>query len=125
LCVREEWSPVDSNVKGAIGLSPQDRPRLLTRPQRTTHERFLVGRGLFALISGETATAPRLLTNAGTAMQAASRAFAAELLAPAAALRKRSAGAFDDERTEELAQEFGVATRVIEYQVENHALRSV
>jgi Zn-dependent peptidase ImmA (M78 family) len=86
-------------------------------------ERFLLARGLYALLSGATQDGPRLLTGAGTAMQAAGRAFAAELLAPAAALRARIGAGVDEEQVEELAREFKVSSQVIDHQLENHRLR--
>jgi hypothetical protein len=118
---QESWTQLDYNVKGAVGMSPNGTPCLLARPGRATADRFLVARGLYALLSGATATAPRLLTSAGTRLQSASRAFAAELLAPAAALRARVPGRLDDERVDDLAQEFDVSPMVIHYQLENQA----
>ncbi len=116
---QEAWAQLDPNVKAAVGMSPRGAPCLLSRPGRVTVDRFLVARGLYALLSGATAAAPRLLTNAGTRLQSASRAFAAELLAPAVALRARVPGRLDEERVDELAQEFGVSPMVIQYQLEN------
>jgi hypothetical protein len=116
---QESWTSLDHNVKAAVGMSPAGTPCLVARPVRATSGRFLVARGLYALLSGATAAAPRLLTNSGTRLQSASRAFAAELLAPAAALRARVRGRLDEERLDDLAQEFGVSPMVIQYQLEN------
>jgi hypothetical protein len=112
----------DPNVKGAVGISVQGTPRLIAPPKRAQHERFLVARGLYALASGAVSQAPRLLTSAGTRFQAGSRAFAAELLAPAEALRTRIGDALDEERLDEIAEEFEVSSAVIQHQIENHAL---
>jgi hypothetical protein len=78
---------------------------------------------MFALLSGATATAPRLLTGAGTKLQAASRAFAAELLAPAKSIHARIPDGVDEERLDELADEFDVAPAVLAYQIENQRRR--
>lgn len=91
-------------------------------PRPRKHARFLQARGLFAIAAGAARDAPRALTNAGTRLQVASRAFAAELLAPADFLRGRIAGGIDDERLEALADELEVSATVIAHQIENHAL---
>ena len=54
--------------------------------------------------------------------QRAARAFAAELLAPAAALERRVSGWVNDHDVEQLADEFLVSPQVICHQVENHGL---
>lgn len=95
---------------------------MLTAPRPRRHARFLQARGLFVIAANATKDAPRALTNAGTRLQVASRAFAAELLAPAAVLRARLAGGVDDERVEALAEELEVSTTVIAHQIKNHAL---
>lgn len=66
----------------------------------------------------------RLLTRASDYHQSASRAFAAELLAPAAALAERLEGrdAWDTNVHEELSEEFQVSAMVIAHQIENHGL---
>jgi hypothetical protein len=118
------WSGFDHHVKAIVGVScSTGRPELLSPPKKTPErERFLLARGLFALLSGATADAPRALTGAGTKLQATSRAFAAELLAPANELRTRLSDDGDDEQIEELAAELGVGVPVIELQIANHGL---
>ena len=59
------------------------------------------------------------MTRAFTWDQQASRAFAAELLAPQAALIARAPGNADPSKVEELAKEFGASTVLIEKQLEN------
>jgi len=118
---RAQWTPLHTNLKAAIGFS-QGSPRLLTRPAKLRSERFLVARGLFALLSHATSNGPRLITSAGTRLQAASRAFAAELLAPSVAIRARIRDGLDEDRIDEIAEEFMVAPTVIEHQVANHRL---
>jgi hypothetical protein len=88
------------------------------RPQRTDAERFLDARGLFhALFTCD--RSERLVTRAYTWDQQASRAFAAELLAPRAALVARAPQQADRATVDQLAQEFAASTKVIENQLEN------
>lgn len=88
-----------------------------------TAQRFLLGRALHHWLFVTDATAPqRLLTRGHDWSQAASRAFAAELLAPARALERRLAGRADWERQGELAEELGVNPMVIAHQLQNHGL---
>lgn len=116
------WTTIDPNVKAAVGMTALGRPRVHASPKRHTQQRFVTARAMYALLSGATSNAPRLLTNAGTRTQSASRAFAAELLAPTAAIRARVGDGVDDERIDDLAQQFDVSPMVIKFQIENHAL---
>lgn len=61
----------------------------------------------------------RLITTAQTWDQQVSRAFAAELLAPRAALASLVAGTADQARVKSLAEKFKVSERVIGHQLEN------
>ena len=64
-----------------------------------------------------------LITKGNTERQQRNRAFAAEFLAPSAGLRAKIAhSVVDDEQVDELAEEFGVSTRVILHQIENHGI---
>jgi len=120
--VRDEslWN-IDEHVKGAVGVA-SGAPRVVAPPKRPTQERFLTARALYMSMSGATAASPRLLTAARTSLQAASRAFAAEILAPAAFLRPRVEAGVDDELIDDLAEECQVSSTVIAHQIENHAL---
>jgi hypothetical protein len=92
------------------------------RPARLDSARFLESRGLYLALEGCRRGA-RLITRAYTWDQQASRAFAAELLAPQAALCERAIPDMEpDERWElenELATRFGVSTDVIGLQLRN------
>lgn len=57
--------------------------------------------------------------------QRASRAFAAELLAPAEELAARATGRVTYDQVAELASEFQVSQMVIEHQLTNHRIASV
>lgn len=108
---------VDAVVErnGVLALAAEQRA-----PRST---RFLLARALhhWMFVDGA-APGLRLLTRANDWQQAASRAFAAELLAPAAALATRLEGRTDWDVAEELAEEFNVHPMVIAHQLENHGL---
>ncbi len=92
---------------------------------RETSERFLLARSLF-LQTCSPKSEPRLVTGSHTWDQRASRAFAAELLAPSDALRQRIRG--QEVSVREVAQyadEFLVDSTLVERQLENHALAYV
>ena len=57
--------------------------------------------------------------------QRASRAFAAEFLAPADALTRHVTGPVSFSDIDELGDEYGVSSLVIEHQIENHRLGSL
>ena len=64
-----------------------------------------------------------LLTRANSERQQRNRAFAAEFLAPASGLRARIPGrTVDGDAIDELADEFGVSSRAIEHQIQNHRI---
>jgi hypothetical protein len=87
-------------------------------------QRFALCRALHEYLFGPEGQ-PRLVTEAVTEAQRINRAFAAELLAPADALRKRASGLIYDDRVQELAEEFGVSTMVIEHQLENQGVARI
>lgn len=119
--VERVWTDqVAGDIDGAVqigegaGLAAGDRsPR---------GRRFLTARALhhWLFVNGPNASR-RLLTRANGWQQAASRAFAAELLAPAEALGQHHPRV-DWERVPELADEFDVDAMVITHQIDNHGL---
>jgi hypothetical protein len=87
-------------------------------------ERFQFCRGLgdFLLESGQ----EWLITRALSDRQKRNRAFAAEFLAPAAALRAKVSGSIvASEEVDELAAHFGVASQTIVHQLANHGIADV
>ena len=93
--------------------------------RRQTSERFLLARSLFLQLRSPKSER-RLVTASHTWDQRASRAFAAELLAPADALRQRIRGeAVSAREVAQYADEFRVNPALIERQLENHALALV
>ena len=87
-------------------------------------ERFRLARALFLLHFAAT-PGRRLVTSAHTWDQRASRAFAAEVLAPAAALAKHVGARISLRDIDELADEYQVSPLVVEHQIENHRLGSL
>jgi hypothetical protein len=91
-------------------------------------ERFRLARALFLHhFAPAPGAAPgrRLVTAAHTWDQRASRAFAAEFLAPAAALARHVGARISLRDIDELADEYQVSPVVIEHQIENHRLGSL
>ena len=90
-----------------------------------SYERLLLARSLF--MKNRSATGQRrLVTESHTWDQRASRAFAAEFLAPARALSGRIGSSFvSGGEVEALAEEFDVDSRVIRRQIANHRLAAV
>jgi hypothetical protein len=108
-------------VKAIIGQSKRDGDIVAAGPLplRDDNERFLIARSLYhALVTTE--SSPRLVTDAFSWDQKASRAFAAELLVPRQALAARvpPSGA-DSCAVESLSREFKASAIVIEKQLEN------
>ncbi|HUY92296.1 MAG TPA: hypothetical protein VMV10_26380 [Pirellulales bacterium] len=111
-----------TRVSGMVTSDSQGRPRVIWPGASGDSARFLLARALFfvpLLHAGETA---RLVTKAHTWEQAASRAFAAELLAPADALRAEFSGGIGQEELQAAANRFAVSTMVIEHQIKNRQI---
>jgi hypothetical protein len=108
-------------IRAIIGRSADDGDVVAAGPQpvRPDSRRFLNARSLYhALVT--TRESHRLVTDAFSWDQKASRAFAAELLAPQQALANSiSSSGADSSAIEELSHDFEVSTRVIERQLAN------
>ncbi len=125
LQVRNRNSLPRQQVKAAIGWSGSSAPTVAGPfPGTLDSKRFWIARGLFLAAWG-CDSGPRLVTEANTWHQQASRAFAAELLAPQAALIADWGASADDEdqSISSLAVKFGVGTKVIIHQLENAGVR--
>jgi hypothetical protein len=81
-------------------------------------ERFRIARGLFQ-VAVASARGPRLVTDAFTWNQRASRACAAELIAPQQALKERAGHWADRSTIRQLASEYQASTILIEKQLRN------
>ncbi len=113
------------SLEGMVGLDLSSSAPLLIDARARKHEeseRFLLARAAFFPVSKTLGSRGRLLSPASTPAQRTARAFAAELLAPSAALEKTVSGQVGEEELEELAERFKVSPLVIEHQIQNHRL---
>ena len=117
-----QTEPPSSRIHGLVAA---DAPACVIAPRRLSGTRFLLARALGEYLS-RSVPGPGLLTSLSTDSQAQSRAFAAEFLAPAGALRQRiTRHSVDPEQADDLAQEFGVSSELIRRQIQNHRLASI
>ena len=109
-----------SLVSGAV-TREDDAMLLSLAGANRAHRKFAAARASFLAWSNST-TASRLVTTARTRDQQASRAFAAELLAPAKYLKKRLGKRTDVSpfTLDKLSEEMGIAPTVVHYQAKNH-----
>jgi len=107
------------NIRAVVGWAGQNEIIVAGPcPPRAGNARFLAARGLYhALFACD--RSERLVTERYTWDQQASRAFAAEFLAPQTALTARTQGRADRTKIDELAAEFQASAIVIEKQLEN------
>ena len=84
--------------------------------------RFRLARAAFLRHFGSSREGRRIVTKAYTAEQRASRAFAAELLAPAADIAKHIGDQVSPDEIDQLAQHYKVSPFVVSHQIQNHRL---
>ncbi len=119
---RSETQPPSTRIQG---LAAADTPACAMAPRGETGGRFLMARALGDYLD-RSESGPAILSSLATSRQARSRAFAAEFLAPAEALRRRlNGGPVEPERVDELGAQFGVSSHVIRHQIENHGLATI
>jgi Zn-dependent peptidase ImmA (M78 family) len=106
-------------IRAIVGRSAGDIVCAGPAPSHANSKRFLIARSLYhAMVT--TQSSHRLVTDAFSWEQKASRAFAAELLAPRRVLAERiSTSSADSDAIESLSREFKASTIVIERQLEN------
>jgi hypothetical protein len=110
-----------SNVFPIQGAISRDRETIKLALSSGTDKEFSAARGSFlAWVSGD--NEDRLVTTARTRQQSASRAFAAELLAPAAYLKKRLGRDRDVSpfTLDKVSTEIGVASTIVRLQAKNN-----
>ena len=118
VCHHEATAPC-SRIQGLVAASA---PTCVTTRRNETGTRFLLARALGDYF-GRPEPGFGILSSLFTDRQALSRAFAAELLAPAESLRVRLEHKSPEHETiDELGQEFGVSSQLILHQIENHNL---
>jgi hypothetical protein len=109
------------HLSALVGKDAQGRARLVGPCLGHWAQRFRLARALYFLVDPAHEHV-RLVTSAYTWDQRASRSFAAELLAPAEALRSKVQGAASIDRIDELAHEFDVNPTLVEHQLRNHRI---
>ena len=114
-----ETQPPSTRIQGLVATNT---PACVTTPRGECGRRFLLARALGDYL-GRSEHGASILSSLATDRQARSRAFAAELLAPAESLREwLSDQPIQPERVDDLSHEFGVSSLVIRHQIENHHL---
>lgn len=87
---------------------------------------FRWSRALYMYRFGHASQSPRLISRSQSRLQRESRAFAAELLAPATAIQRALTGdVIGDDEITAIAEKFGVRAKLIRHQIENHKLAIV
>jgi len=109
-----------SCLNGIASVSPDFHMRVQLSHPTAAGRRFTWCRTLFSVLTGQEEREVFLATAAHTPEQQASRAFAAEFLAPRSSIGARiGKGGASEEDVESLAIEFGVSPQVIRHQIEN------
>lgn len=111
-------------LNGVVTCNGDNLPAFALRRGPESNRRFHFCRGLAEILTSP--GSPALLTQARSDRQQRNRAFAAEFLAPAAALQaKAPRPVLDEEDVDELAAEFGVSPWLIAHQLENHEIARI
>ncbi len=116
----------DTPFVALMGTNNKSSPAFVLREMPVAaSNRFYFCRALFEYLCSPTQQSA-LITGANTEQQKRNRAFAAELLAPASALRTlvTTPGVTSDQM-DEVAEEFGVSPFIIRHQLENHHIAVV
>jgi len=121
---REQTMIIDgtTNISALVGKDQDNQPRVVGPPLGHLAERFRLARSLYFLPDAERPASSRLVTRAYTWEQRASRAFAAEILAPAEALRADVGNVVSADTIDQLARKFDVSFTLIGHQIRNHHL---
>ena len=111
-------------VNGVVTSDGAGHPAFAIRRGYDSARRFQFCRGIAEVLVSPNSDA--VLTQARSDRQQRSRAFAAEFLAPSAALKTRvTRASLDADGIDELAAEFGVSPMVIAHQVQNHNISPI
>jgi hypothetical protein len=114
--------PAESRLAALVAKDRHGLPRVIGPSVSEDAARFRLARAVYFLPHTSHNAPPRLVTKAYAWDQRASRAFAAELLAPAPALRDEVRGAVSQSKVQELAGKYKVSMKVIEHQLKNHQI---
>ena len=113
------------SIDAVVDVVDGEVPAFLATKYRPEQVRFAFTRALFEYLTS-TVEPTALLTSARTERQKRNRAFAAEFLAPEAFLRERLPGEYVGlEEIEEVADQLGVSTLVVQHQIQNHGVATV
>jgi hypothetical protein len=114
-----------ATVDGLVALDREERPGFAVKASAEPARRFTFCRELFEYLNSS-AAAPAIVTRGATHRQRRSRAFAAQLLLPSAALRDRfPEGRATLEEANRVADEFAVSWAVLNHQLENHRIAEI
>ncbi|MBI1900751.1 MAG: hypothetical protein HYS13_06530, partial [Planctomycetia bacterium] len=114
-------SGTTENLSALVGRDSEGKARVIGPRLGHWAQRFRLARSLYFLADPANEHV-RLVTSAHTWDQRASRSFAAELLAPAEALRGKVQGTASIDHIDKLAHAFDVNPTVIERQLRNHRI---
>ncbi|MFD9897498.1 hypothetical protein [Mesorhizobium sp. NPDC059025] len=115
-----------AGVSGALDPENIDEVRLSMVERKESQRRFTAARGIFLTLDQRQHPDKRLITTARTRDQQASRAFAAELLAPIRHIRARSGGSsISTYRVQEIAEELNVSPWVVKWQATNNRIHVI
>lgn len=110
-------------VDGLLAAKAGKSPAILGRDLPHMDKAFRWSRALYMMRFGHASHSPRLISRSQARLQRESRAFAAELLAPAAAIRRSlESDIVSDEEIAGLARQFRVRPKLVRHQIENHGL---
>ena len=109
-------------LKAALERSDDSASVAVTPEGDPTGERFTLARSVFLRHFTPSGGRRRLVTDGHTRQQRASRAFAAEFLAPAAGLSRQVGDRISHREVDDLAVHYQVSPSVIVHQIQNHQL---
>ena len=105
-----------------VDINDEGSPGFVITHRRADALKFSFCRGLFEFLFTNR-NEPSLVTKTRSESQKRNRAFASEFLLPAHALRERINTEYvGEEVIDDLADEFGVSTYVVEHQLQNHRI---
>ena len=113
-------------VDGLLAAEAGNPPSIIGKDLPHEDKAFRWGRALYMWRFGHASRSPRLISRSQGRLQRESRAFAAELLAPATAVRRLlDSDVVGDDEIERIAKRLGTRPKLIRHQIENHDLAMV
>lgn len=117
-------APIGSSINGIVGFSKSETPVFIGPARQDATHDFRLARALYFAVTDKCRMVPKLITDAQTFDQSASRAFAAEFFAPSRAIVERISRGLSAELIDSIAKEFGVESMVVYNQIRNNKLVS-